>query len=108
MSLFNKSKPQRADQSSDSVSAKDAVGRTRIRVHGTVLRMKTKPAAGLPTLVVTIGDDNGRVQAHWSGRRSIPGIALGAHVVIEGVATPTRDGLMFLNPLYEVDQGHKH
>lgn len=107
MGLFKRT--QRTDHtepSHDEVLAKDVVPRTRLRVIGTVLRMKTKPAAGLPTLVVTIGDDDGRVQAHWSGRRSIPGVTLGARIIIEGVGTPTPDGVMFLNPLYEIVSQH--
>ena len=91
---------------SDIYRAGDAVARTRIKVGGTILRIRKKPADGLPTLIVTIGDDDGRVQAHWSGRNSQPGIALGARIVIEGVATPTNSGLVFLNPLYEITNSH--
>ena len=94
------------NQPSDVYRAGDAVARTRIKVSGTILRIRKKPADGLPTLIVTIGDDNGRVQAHWSGRNSQPGIALGARITIEGVATPTSSGLVFLNPLYEIAESH--
>lgn len=107
MKIFRRKEPI-ADSfpSHDVYRACDAVARTRIKVGGVVLRIRTKPADGLPTLIVTIGDDNGRIQAHWSGRRSIPGIALGARVVIEGVASITSTGLVFLNPRCEVVQAH--
>jgi hypothetical protein len=90
----------------DAYSARDAIARTRIKVIGTVLRIRKKPADGLPALIVTIGDDDGRVQAHWSGRNSLPGIALGARIIIEGVASPTSSGLVFLNPLFEIVNVH--
>ena len=92
-----------ADSLHDDVyRACDAVARHRIKVRGVVLRIRSKPADGLPTLIATIGDDDGRVQAHWTGRRTLPGIALGARVIIEGVASPTASGLVFLNPHLEV------
>ena len=107
MALFKRTSKELSQESpSDILRAKDAVPRVRIRMQGTVLRVKAKPAAGLPTLIVTLGDDQGRVQAHWTGRRSVPGVTLGATLIIEGVATPTVDGLVFLNPLCETVATH--
>ena len=107
MRRFRRREEQVGDATSDDVyRACDAVARHRIRVKGVVLRIRSKPADGLPTLIATIGDDDGRVQAHWTGRRTLPGIALGARVIIEGVASPTASGLVFLNPHLEVIDSH--
>lgn len=103
MKFFQRKEAPVVDSHDENVyRAVDAVARTRIRVKGVVLRIRSKPADGLPTLIATIGDDDGRIQAHWTGRRTLPGIALGAKVIIEGVASPTPSGLVFLNPLLEV------
>ncbi|CAB4705314.1 MAG: hypothetical protein F2934_09900 [Actinobacteria bacterium] len=74
--------------------------RQTVRVRGQVTKIRQRPARGLPSLVVTISDESGRVTAIWSGRRSIGGIGLGRDIVIEGVAAPSPDGPTFLNPSY--------
>ena len=107
MKFFRRNEDSIVESHQENVSrAGDAVARTRIKVKGVVLRIRSKPADGLPTLIATIGDDDGRVQAHWTGRRTLPGLALGAKVIIEGVASPTASGLVFLNPRLDVVDTH--
>ncbi len=84
----------------DVLAIADAPTRTRIRVRGQVIRMRARPAQGLPTLVVVIADGTARATVHWTGRRSIGGITLGRNVAIEGVATRGAEGLTFTNPHY--------
>lgn len=81
--------------------------RTAVRIRGQVVRMRARPARGLPSLEVVVDDGSGRVIAVWSGRRSIGGVSLGRHLVIEGVAVMTDEGPTFLNPMYELrSSGH--
>ncbi len=74
--------------------------RTACRIRGTVTRMKTRPAVGLPSLAVQITDDTGTVTAVWTGRRSIGGIKMGGLIELEGVPLGIDGRLEFLNPAY--------
>ncbi|MEY4360913.1 MAG: hypothetical protein RL391_219 [Actinomycetota bacterium] len=81
--------------------------RVRAKVSGQVVRMRARPARGLPSLEVVLDDGTGRAVAVWSGRRSIGGITLGRHLLLEGVAVDSESGLTFLNPAYELlSSGH--
>jgi len=84
----------------DIVALVDAPTRVRIRVRGQIVRMRARPAQGLPTLVVVIADDTGRATVHWTGRRAIGGVTLGRNLIIDGVATRSAEGLTFTNPRY--------
>ena len=75
--------------------------RVRTRVRGQVVRMRARPTSGLPSLVVTIGDDTGAVTAVWSGRRAIGGLGLGSKIVVEGVLGEKQGGLQMMNPRLE-------
>jgi hypothetical protein len=74
--------------------------RTSVTVCGKVTRMRTRPAHGVPALVVTLRDETGFVTAIWTGRRTIGGIALGRTICLEGVGTKASDGITFMNPEY--------
>jgi hypothetical protein len=74
--------------------------RTSCRIRGTITRMKSRPAVGLPSLAVQITDDTGSVTAVWTGRRSIGGIKMGGLIELEGVALGVNGKLEFLNPAY--------
>ena len=74
--------------------------RTSVTVCGKVTRMRTRPAHGVPALVVTLRDETGFVTAIWTGRRTIGGIALGRTICLEGVGTKASDGITFMNPAY--------
>lgn len=74
--------------------------RTPVVVCGKVTRLRTRPAHGTPTFVITLRDDSGFVTALWTGRRAIGGITLGRSVCLEGVCTDGPDGATFMNPAY--------
>lgn len=76
------------------------VPRQRARVVGEVVRMKTRPAHGIPTLVVRVEDETGYVTATFTGRRSIGGIELGRRLGIEGMPRALGDKIEFTNPEY--------
>jgi RecG-like helicase len=74
--------------------------RDHVTVRGTVIRVRTIPRSGQPSLAVTVEDETGRAVAIWSGRRAIGGITLGRRLDISGVAVPGQHELEFHNPLY--------
>jgi hypothetical protein len=78
----------------------DVAGRHTVRVGGEVVRMRARPAAGIPSLAVTIEDSSGRAVAVWTGRRAIGGVTLGRRLVVEGVPIRRGDHLEFTNPAY--------
>ncbi len=75
--------------------------REPVKVAGWVSRLRLRPMNGSTTLEAVISDGTGEVTAAWLGRSSIPGLALGAGVVLEGVIAPERDGLRMVNPRFE-------
>ncbi len=101
MALFRRKK-------ADSAPAEPVIGmpmvdvplRTPVTVCGKVTRMRTRPAHGVPALVVTLRDETGFVTAIWTGRRTIGGIALGRTICLEGVCTKASDGATFMNPAF--------
>ena len=80
----------------------EAQARTTVTITGQVIRMQSRPASDLPTMVISIKDSTGTAIATWSGRRSMGGIALGRRIVITGVATHTTGLLTFVNPEYQL------
>ncbi len=89
---------------SDVTAIAEAHARTLVRVRGSVTRMKARPSSGMPSLAVSISDATGSVTAVWTGRRSIGGITLGRHVLIEGVPVQVGERLEFINPAYTLLQ----
>jgi hypothetical protein len=78
----------------------EVVPRTTVTLRGTVVRVRTIPRSGLPSLAATIEDETGRVVAIWSGRRAIGGVTLGRRLDLTGVGVPGQHELEFHNPLY--------
>jgi len=84
----------------DAVRIADAMARTPVRIVGQVVRIRSRPARGLPSLAVTISDESGSVVAVWTGRRAIGGVTLGRRLVVEGVGRPVGRQLELTNPAY--------
>lgn len=82
------------------VSMASVPRRVPVVVCGKVTRLRTRPAHGIPTFVITLRDDTGFVTALWTGRREIGGITLGRELCLEGVCTDGPDGATFMNPAY--------
>ena len=89
-------------QSVVGVNISEAPRRERTTIVGKVVRMQSKPAQGLPTMVVSIGDDTGTCIATWTGRRTIGAITLGHRIAITGVGTDASGILTFVNPEYQL------
>ncbi len=75
--------------------------REPIKVAGWVSRLRLRPMNGTTTLEAVVTDGTGEVTASWLGRSSIPGLALGSGVVLEGVIADEREGLRMVNPRFE-------
>jgi hypothetical protein len=75
--------------------------REPVRIAGWVNRLRLRPMNGSTTLEAVVSDGTGEVTAQWTGRSSIPGLALGTGVVLEGVLGRERDELRMVNPRFE-------
>ncbi len=75
--------------------------REQVKVAGWVRRLRLRPMNGSTTLEAVVTDGTGEVTAAWLGRSSIPGLALGSPVVLEGVIADERDGFRMVNPRFE-------
>jgi hypothetical protein len=101
MALFRRKKAETAQQLAVlGVPMAVVPLRTPVTVCGKVTRMRTRPAHGVPALVVTLRDETGFVTAIWTGRRTIGGIALGRTMSLDGVCTKASDGVTFMNPAF--------
>ncbi len=75
--------------------------REPVRVAGWVSRLRLRPREGRIYLEAVVSDGTGEVTAAWTGRSSIPGLALGSGVLLEGVIARDRDELRMVNPAFE-------
>jgi hypothetical protein len=76
--------------------------RNRIRATGTVRALQVQVTETGSSLGCEIGDDAGSLLLVFPGRRRIPGIELGARVLVEGMVGRWRRRLAILNPYYEL------
>src|ERR1700733_14956709 len=76
--------------------------RNRIRATGTVRALSLQETETGSSLGCEIGDDAGSLLLVFPGRRRIPGIELGARVLVEGMVGLWRRQLAILNPYYEL------
>jgi len=76
--------------------------RNRIRATGTVRALKVQETETGSSLGCEIGDEAGSLLLVFPGRRRIPGIDLGARVLVEGMVGLWRRQLAILNPYYEL------
>jgi hypothetical protein len=76
--------------------------RNRIRATGTVRALQVQVTETGSSLGCEIGDEAGSLLLVFPGRRRIPGIELGARVIVEGMVGRWRRRLAILNPYYEL------
>jgi amino acid transporter len=72
------------------------------RVRGRIQSIRVQPWAGVPTLECTLVDESGGLSVVFLGRREVAGVALGTHMVVEGVAGEHHGRLAILNPTYQL------
>ena len=76
--------------------------RNRIRATGTVQALQLQETETGSSLGCEIGDEAGSLLLVFPGRRRIPGMELGARVLVEGMVGLWRRQLAILNPYYEL------
>jgi hypothetical protein len=84
----------------------DPIGAARLRQYmtlsGRVHSMRMSPIAGSPALECALVDDSGTISVVFFGRRSIPGIEVGARMTVEGMVGEHRGRLALINPVYRL------
>ena len=81
----------------------DTRWRTTVRVAGRVKAMRVQPwAEKIASLEITLADDTGGLTVVFLGRRTIGGIHLGSHLVVEGMVAEVRHQLAMINPAYQL------
>lgn len=82
----------------------DAEPRSLVRVAGVVEALRVRPRKGVPQIEAQIADGTGSATAIWHGRRSIPGLALGVRMIIEGRLGGRAGAYEIMNPVFEFGQ----
>jgi amino acid transporter len=85
----------------DCTPIAEAQYRKRVRVTGKVHTMRVQPHSGVGGLECTLVDDTGGIALVFLGRKSIPGMKVGARVIAEGTVGEDHGRLAILNPTYE-------
>lgn len=68
-----------------------------------LLQSITLPAPGTPgPFMATVFDGTGAIDIIWLGRRSIPGIDVGSHIIVKGTVARHGGGLCMMNPEYRL------
>jgi hypothetical protein len=76
--------------------------RSLVRVQGRIRSMRVQPWAEVASLECTVIDPTGGLLLIFLGRRTIPGVELGRHVIAEGMVGEHRGYLAILNPVLEL------
>ena len=84
-----------------TVRIAEVPSRERAKLAGVVKRITVHPEHGFEALEALLTDGTGEVSVVWMGRRAIPGLTLGTHLVVEGVVGEHRQGRRMVNPSFE-------
>ncbi|MBV8951756.1 MAG: OB-fold nucleic acid binding domain-containing protein [Actinobacteria bacterium] len=76
--------------------------RSHVRVKGRIRSIRVQPWAEVASLEATVIDPTGGLVLIFLGRRTVPGVELGRHVIAEGMAGEHRGYLAILNPVLEL------
>jgi hypothetical protein len=76
--------------------------RDRVRVGGRVVSMRVAPQHDAPVLELLLDDGTGGLAVVFLGRRSLGGVEVGTHMIVEGTVGLHRTRLAVLNPAYEL------
>jgi len=81
----------------------DVVWREHIKVAGRVKALRIQPwAEQIASLELTLADSTGGITVVFMGRRTLGGVKLGTHLVVEGMASEHHGLLTILNPAYQL------
>ena len=75
----------------------------QVKLAGVVRRITVRPAHGYESLEAVLDDGTGEIEAVWMGRRTISGLSLGTHLVVDGVLSSQPKGgrAKMVNPKFE-------
>jgi amino acid transporter len=76
--------------------------REHVRIAGRVSAVRVRSRASVPTLECILQDGTGSITVVFLGRRRVPGIEVGARLVVEGVVGEYHGRPAILNPTYEI------
>ena len=76
----------------------------RVRVSGTVHRLRAGSPAGLPMLQAELGGGADRITVIWLGRTRIAGIEPGRALAVEGTLSQQRGRRIMYNPRYDLGE----
>jgi RecG-like helicase len=85
----------------DAVRIRDAGSRSKVKLAGVVRRITVRPLEGHESLEALLYDGTGELTLVWMGRRSIRGLNLGTHLVVQGVVGEQRNARRMVNPEFE-------
>lgn len=77
--------------------------REKVKVAGRVKALRVQPWADqVASLELTLADSTGGVTVVFFGRRTLGGVKLGTHMVVEGMTSEHHHLLTILNPSYQL------
>jgi RecG-like helicase len=85
-----------------TASIKDAKWPTRIKVAGRIRSLRVQTAEGFANLGCEISDETGELLLVFQGRPRIPGVEVGAKLIVEGMVGLWRRRLAIVNPNYQL------
>ncbi len=81
----------------------DVKWREHVKVAGRVKALRIQPwAEQIASLELTLADDTGGITVVFMGRRTLGGVKLGTHLVVDGMASESHGLLTILNPAYQL------
>lgn len=76
--------------------------RRRVRVAGVLRSVTVRPRAGVRALAAELYDGSDALTLVFLGRREVPGIEAGRHIVAEGLVADLEGKRTMYNPRYEL------
>jgi DNA/RNA endonuclease YhcR with UshA esterase domain len=81
----------------------DVKWREKVKVAGRVKALRVQPWADqIASLELTLADDTGGITVVFLGRRTLGGVHLGTHLIVEGMTSEHHRLLTILNPAYQL------
>jgi hypothetical protein len=79
----------------------------RVRVSGTVRRLRAGGPAGLPMLQAELGGGADQITVIWLGRTRIAGIEPGRALAVEGMLSQQRSRRIMYNPRSDLGESRR-
>lgn len=87
----------------DVIPIADVKWREKVKVAGRVKALRVQPWADqVASLELTLADHTGGITVVFLGRRTLGGVNLGSHMVVEGMTSEHHHLLTILNPAYQL------